>query len=481
MDKKNTNLYFKGAFLLFLVVLFFSAPIITTFDSAWYHKYSEIISGITPWSSWDFVRGVGLPLIIVVSHFLFGYSSQGMLIMMFIAFLFSNIIALKFSTNLFQTLFIVIFFTLNPFIIGYFHVFLPEPFGIFYGLVLFYILSEFKHSKWLAFYIGLILCFAHQTKESITIFLLPALLLSYYFKSKEIINTILLFSVSILVFYGANKTINSYLKKVAVYQLSVGDRSLISGVAFGNARSTLFQDRTYRSDSIILKDFPLGQETSTDSDSPRMQCLEVKDLNMFIYLRESSTIINCKYPNSISEALKINLFFLKEFPISYVKSLFLSLFEIVRLSDNRYDEVSIIGSYMYKSGMSNVIPIEAEGFDFQKYVDPYSVKSSRPVGFIAQFFYEIFSKTHIIFYSIICVLGILCVLIKLFRKKVGTMDAFVLAALVYLAFSAFIGMVNDRYFIIIFPFMVMICAKEVDSIKSHFSRFFSRLWTKRNH
>ena len=465
------NKYFEIGFYLLLFVLFFSAPLITTFDSAWYHKYSEIFFGLAPWATWDFVRGIGLPIVIVISHTLFGYSSQGMLIMLFLCFLAVNIIAFRYSKTLIQKLFILIFFTVNPFVLGYFHVLLPEPFGIFYAFLLYYILSEFKHGKLLAITVGFLIFFAHQTKESITIFLLPALLISLYFESKKVKQTLFLFSLSLVVFYGLNKITNKSLKKVAVYQASGGDRSLISGIAFGNARSTLFQDRPYRTDSIISKDLPLEQAATQQLDGERIKCLKSDYYNMIIFVRDSSVVVDCKYPNSITEAFKINLFFLKNFTISYFKTIFLSALEILLITNNRYDEVRAIGFYMYKDGMSNVIPIEVEGFDFQKYVEPYSVESPRPMGLFAKFFFVVFSKTHILGYSLICLLGILIGFMNLAKKNVSIIDAFVLSGFIYLVFSAFLGMINDRYFILIFPFSVIICAKQLDLVLKKISWF----------
>ncbi len=132
---KKKQWFFFGAFLL-LLIYYFSVPMNIFWDSGHYMSFVSIFEGSLPWKSWDIVRGPIFPLIIYFSNFLFGKTSQGILILGFI-FYFGMLIAVKLildeifkrekkkKKNIFY-IGIFSFLILNPIIYGYYHALLTE-------------------------------------------------------------------------------------------------------------------------------------------------------------------------------------------------------------------------------------------------------------------------------------------------------------------------------------------------------------------
>ena len=87
----NLKTFFKKhrsvIILLSLTIIFFSFSVILTYDSGHYLGYVSIFEGKSEASSWDIVRGPVFPLIIHLSNILFGKTSTGILVCIFLFYL----------------------------------------------------------------------------------------------------------------------------------------------------------------------------------------------------------------------------------------------------------------------------------------------------------------------------------------------------------------------------------------------------------
>lgn len=136
---KNTILHFVKThktiiLLLILMIIFFSFSIILTYDSGHYLGYVSIFEGVSPASSWDIVRGPVFPIIIHLSNILFGKTSTGMLVCIFIFYLSFVLICHNLCKEIFKNNkhrniihgLLLAYLVLNPLILGYYHVMLTE-------------------------------------------------------------------------------------------------------------------------------------------------------------------------------------------------------------------------------------------------------------------------------------------------------------------------------------------------------------------
>lgn len=180
---------------LFLILAFFSCAVVITFDSAHYLTYMPIFEGLEPFSQWQIVRGPVFPLIIFMSNILFGKTSQGILICLFIFYaifvvlcnllckLLCQNISLKYQKPIRYILFG--FLILNPIIFGYFHVLLTEFIAITIVMLNIFVSYVWIQSdqdsikKKILFYIyfAISLAFCYQLKQPyFTIALIPSLI-----------------------------------------------------------------------------------------------------------------------------------------------------------------------------------------------------------------------------------------------------------------------------------------------------------------
>lgn len=124
-------------FIAGITIVFFSLMPVLTFDSMWYHTYLDIFNGVKPITEWDPTRGLLFPLLIFLSTKLFGYTTQGITITMYIFYLISVIFIFKFikilginaCTNMKRIgvwSILVFLIYLNPVFIGYYHLVLTE-------------------------------------------------------------------------------------------------------------------------------------------------------------------------------------------------------------------------------------------------------------------------------------------------------------------------------------------------------------------
>lgn len=143
-DCKKFYLIVFSIFFSLLFFYFFSYSITIASDSAHYMSYIDIFKGVSPWSSWDPVRGIVFPTIIATSILLFGKTGIGLLMGSFLFyitmlfFLFRSVEESIDSKSKWKTIFIVLillFVIFNPIIFGYYHSLLTEFVGITLGVI----------------------------------------------------------------------------------------------------------------------------------------------------------------------------------------------------------------------------------------------------------------------------------------------------------------------------------------------------------
>ena len=125
--QKNKNIIF----FFLLLVIFFSFSITITWDSTHYMTYVNIFEGLSDFSTWDLVRGPVFPSILYIGFTVFGKTTQGALLLMFVFYLLYLCITKLFCDFVFGKRkiiknIIMLFCVFNPIIFGYFHTLLTE-------------------------------------------------------------------------------------------------------------------------------------------------------------------------------------------------------------------------------------------------------------------------------------------------------------------------------------------------------------------
>lgn len=132
--KKFLKKYRVLLILIVIAIVFFSSSLVITFDSTHYLGYVDIFEKVKPFSSWDIVRGPVFPFILYTCDLLFGKSSLGILLGMFIFYIVYCFAVYRLTNEIFKdnkhkniwiTL-ICIFCFFNPIVLGYFHTMLTE-------------------------------------------------------------------------------------------------------------------------------------------------------------------------------------------------------------------------------------------------------------------------------------------------------------------------------------------------------------------
>ena len=227
--------------LLVLVIIFFSSSLVIVFDSTHYLTYVNILEKNAPFSSWDVVRGPIFPIIITLNNWLFGRSSLGMLLGMFIFYILYCLITYKIIVEIFKDtkynkilIFIFCAFCFfNPIVLGYFHTMLTEYIAITLTMTSLYLGWKWKDVKTksekilysLYFIFGLAFAFHLKQPYLCTVFvpMLFSIVYAFLNKNKKMyyISTLI---VSIIVLFASILMWNSFLKS--------------KGVDFNTGRST---------------------------------------------------------------------------------------------------------------------------------------------------------------------------------------------------------------------------------------------------
>lgn len=220
--KKNYN-YSIVICIACLTLIFFSFPLIITFDSAQYHSYIDIFNGTKSWHEWNVLRGIVFPLFIYICRSLFGANQNALLGVMYIFYIVSiglilkvimdvlGINSLKHKTIL--AFFVFVFIALDPLAFGYYHACLTEFFAstvmvlscyFAYELAVNHDTISIKHKYLIFFYYIIITPVAWHLKQpyvSVAVFpyiALLILLLIKRLKFKELLKYIIVFALMIL-------------------------------------------------------------------------------------------------------------------------------------------------------------------------------------------------------------------------------------------------------------------------------------------
>ncbi len=182
-DMKKYKKYIPLLLFFLLTVFYFEYSVTILWDSAHYMSYVNIFEGALPWNTWDVVRGPVFPFIIFGGNFLFGKTTQGLLMnsfcyyLLFLLFCYKVLCYFFNKINLKKTKVIIsaILFSIiiNPFIYGFYHTLLTE-----YVAITLAILSSYLAILWLD------LNFSSQKKKYIlyTIFFSLLTIFSWFLK-----------------------------------------------------------------------------------------------------------------------------------------------------------------------------------------------------------------------------------------------------------------------------------------------------------
>ena len=165
IEEKKKYILMGGGFIL-LAIIFFSYSPILTWDSSHYLWLTDLLSPNDAFSNWAMVCGFVFSLIIYISNILFGQDADGILMLMFIAYL----LMLGFSYLIFKNtnkemkiyeknkkgiifiITILLLIVFNPIIFGYYHTLLTEFIAITLAIITCYlswqwIQFDFKNNK----------------------------------------------------------------------------------------------------------------------------------------------------------------------------------------------------------------------------------------------------------------------------------------------------------------------------------------------
>lgn len=213
MKKKNYNVIFIVLFLFF-IVFYFQYAVTITWDSAHYMNYVNIFEGTAEWNTWDVVRGPVFPIIIFISNFIFGKTSQGLLMNSLFYYLIMILFSYKILDYFFKNIEItkknkyvflavsLIIIIINPIIYGFYHTLLTEFVAITLSVLSCYLAilwvdtDYFKNKKKYLFinFIFIILTvfswFLKQPYVSCSIFVFGIAYLISILKSRKLMNFI---------------------------------------------------------------------------------------------------------------------------------------------------------------------------------------------------------------------------------------------------------------------------------------------------
>lgn len=115
-------------------IVHFSLPLVITYDTAHYHLYLPILSGLEPLSAWDRARQPGYPLFLWAVRHLLGGSQHAFLLVHFVLLI--SIVGQSLSfvwrrhrqawPRLLAIALLTFFILLDPLVVGYYHVLLTE-------------------------------------------------------------------------------------------------------------------------------------------------------------------------------------------------------------------------------------------------------------------------------------------------------------------------------------------------------------------
>lgn len=147
--KNKLKKYFPWIMIVLVTIFYFEYSVSILWDSAHYMNYVNIFEGNLAWNQWDVVRGPVFPIIIYLGNFIFGKTSQGLLMNTYLYyvimlvfcyrilrefFLEDKKITIK-KRNVIIGLFIFLMVIINPIIFGFYHSLLTEFVAITLSMV----------------------------------------------------------------------------------------------------------------------------------------------------------------------------------------------------------------------------------------------------------------------------------------------------------------------------------------------------------
>lgn len=138
--KNKLKRYFPLIMIVLVTIFYFEYSVTVLWDSAHYMNYVSIFEGNLAWNQWDVVRGPVFPLIIYLGNFVFGKTSQGLLMNTYLYYVVMIIFCYRIlrefflndkktsikKQNIIIVLFIFLMIIINPIIFGFYHSLLTE-------------------------------------------------------------------------------------------------------------------------------------------------------------------------------------------------------------------------------------------------------------------------------------------------------------------------------------------------------------------
>lgn len=454
--------------------IFLTIPVVTTFDSAWYHKYLEIMFANGNWQEWDYVRGIAFPTFLKIMHLLFGYSQIGALLCFCCLFLFSirqyelifDAAGIK-RTN--ARLICFILFTANPIYMGYSHALLTEApyFALQAFAMRFAIVTLTAPQPPGLFHYGLpagtLLYLAYQTKESYAL-MLCCLLGAWVVANHRISRRIQSIGLAIIAI-GLMLLFNSLtLRTLALLSqrnpAPAANSFLRAGISYGSLHGSTL-------DTLRTK-WDYFEQISTEVSGDDGCWIENRTNTRYVFKRMNQEI-RCPLPDGAWQALIIRSYLTT---ITGWDGIFFQheiLKEALGINTNRFNENNGIALHPFRvaiSGGNNVMEINPR-FDYAKYVEPYYLKmSERPSVLVDAFYYlkPIYERATTFFYTIALLAG--SVSLFIFRSNVLVILGIAASSSLFISF--FLGMIIDRYIFAVYPIsaiFVILTAKYVLSAR----------------
>ncbi len=232
ISEKKQMLLFLSFLLLTIYYISFAMSIF--WDTGHYMTYIEILEGRASFSSWDIVRGPTFPLMIFISNYLFGKTTQGIVILSFIFYLMMLYATKKILDRVFEVkynkkiyIIIYLFLLLDPIIFGYYHTLLTEFVAMSISVILCYFswkwmdIDFMKNKKKFIFYLigffvmSILAWHLKQPYVSIALFpiIISAILSIFENKSlKNVVQRILVICICIFGVIGSIKIWNYFLE-----------------------------------------------------------------------------------------------------------------------------------------------------------------------------------------------------------------------------------------------------------------------------
>ncbi len=200
----------KNLFIIILTIIFFSVPVVITWDSAHYLSMTAIFEKVNLWKNWDIVRGISFPLLIYFSDLIFGKSNVGLTILMFIFYLIMLFYVYKIVNNIFDNKypilkFILYFFVIiNPIIFGYYHTLLTEFVAITFGII-----SCYYSWKWIQIY-----DIKDKNNIKISLIFIISLIFMWFIKQPYSSTVLFPYIISIILSLFKNHQIKNFITKL---------------------------------------------------------------------------------------------------------------------------------------------------------------------------------------------------------------------------------------------------------------------------